>query len=145
MNENSLEYFKLEVMWSCLRSKKTTPTILGRTLWKGQGWDGEGDWDSRALTTVAWREEARAGARSSWIQTRAAVKKWMHLRDLDGEKNEICWRGGYCSLPSLRQGKRRPILREKLMDFRLVVFYGPWGGARWHVKIYRDLKRWALC
>lgn len=48
-----------------MRSKKTTPTILGRTLWKGQGWDGEGDWDSRALTTVAWREEARAGARSS--------------------------------------------------------------------------------
>lgn len=33
-------------------------------------------------------------------------------------------------MPSLRQGKRRPILREKLMDFRLVVFYGPWGGAR---------------
>lgn len=25
---------------------------------------------------------------------------------------------------TLRQGRRRPILREKLMDFRLVVFYG---------------------
>lgn len=73
-----------------MRSKKTTPTILGRTPWKGQGWDRGGRLGLKGTNYSGLEGGGPCRFKKYLNPDKAAVKKWMCLRDLDGEKNEIC-------------------------------------------------------